>query len=351
VGRVFETHRSTHGGSRRLDPPYEIEVGVREHPMSSVKIVIPGDDPPQIQGSPHLDRLRAVADVVLHTDRPSTPDEQLHRMKGAHVLLNSRSQVKWPGPLLRQLPDLKMIAVCGIGTDAIDLDAARERNLVVSNIGGVTAPVVAEHALALMLAVARRTSFYTSEMRQGRWASLPGVTLWGKTLGVIGAGSIAVETARLARAIGMEVLAWTFHPSEERARKMGAEFVELDELLSRSDVVSVHVKLTAESRGLVGAKEIGRMKRGALLVNTARGPIVDSAALVDALRSGHLGGAGLDVYEKEPLPGDHPLLACEQIVLTPHSADLTPEGLELLNRTTVENILAYLDGRPRNRVV
>jgi phosphoglycerate dehydrogenase-like enzyme len=168
---------------------------------------------------------------------------------------------------------------------------------------------------------------------------------------VIGAGSIAVETARLARAIGMEVLAWTFHPSEERARKMGAEFVELDELLSRSDVVSVHVKLTAESRGLVGAKEIGRMKRGALLVNTARGPIVDSAALVDALRSGHLGGAGLDVYEKEPLPGDHPLLACEQIVLTPHSADLTPEGLELLNRTTVENILAYLDGRPRNRVV
>jgi D-3-phosphoglycerate dehydrogenase len=319
--------------------------------MASVKIVIPGDDPPQIQDSPHLERLRAVADVALHLDRPSTPEEQLRRAKGAHILLNSRGQVKWPSPLLRQMPDLKMIAVCGIGTDAIDLDVCRERGIVVSNIGGVTAPVVAEHALALMLAVARRTSFYTNEMRQGRWASLPGVTLWGKVLGVIGAGSIAVETARLARAIGMEVLAWTFNPSEERERKMGVRFVDLDTLLSKSDVVSVHVKLTSESRGMIGTKELAKMKPGALFINTARGAIVDSTALVDALNSGHLGGAGLDVYEKEPLPGDHPLLSCEQIVLTPHSADLTPEGLELLNRTTVENILAYLDGRPRNRVV
>lgn len=316
-----------------------------------MKIVIPGDDPPQIQDSPHLDRLRAVGEVALYTDRPSTTEEQMRRVQGVDVLLNSRSQVKWPAPLIQQMPDLKMIAVCGIGTDAVDVETARQRGIVVSNIGSVTAPIVAEHTLALMLAAARRTSYYTAEMRAGRWAGLHGVTLWGKTLGLVGAGSIAVEVARLGRAIGMEVVAWTYHPSDDRAKKMGIRFVSLDELLARSDVVSVHVKLTAESRGLLGAREIGLMKPGALLVNTARGPIVDTGALVEALNSGRLGGAGLDVYEVEPLPADHPLLACAQVVLTPHSADLTPEGMELLNRTTVENILAYLDGRPRNRVV
>jgi D-3-phosphoglycerate dehydrogenase len=214
----------------------------------------------------------------------------------------------------------------------------------------VTAPIVAEHTLALMLAVARRTSFYTAEMRRGRWASLEGITLWGKTLGLVGAGSIAVEMARLGQAIGMNVLAWTYNPSEERARRMGVHFVSLEELLAHSDVVSVHVKLTAQSRGLIGAREIGLMKRGSLLINTARGPIVDTTALIAALNTGHLSGAGLDVYEIEPLPAGHPLLSCEQIVLTPHSADLTPEGMELLNRSTVENILAFLEGRPQNQV-
>lgn len=316
-----------------------------------MKIVIPGDDPPQIQGSPHLDRLRAVGAVDLYLDRPASVEEQLRRLKDAEVLLNSRSQVKWPGHLIRQLPRLKMIAVCGIGTDAVDLETARERGIVVSNIGDITAPIVAEHALTLMLAAARRTSFYTEEMRQGRWATLLGIVLRGRTLGLVGAGPIAVETGKLARAIGMKVQAWTFHPSPERAEKVGIPFVELDTLLATSDVVSVHVKLTEKSRGLIRAKEIARMKPGALLINTARGPIVDSGALVEALNAGHLGGAGLDVYDVEPLPADHPLLSCRQVVLTPHSADMTPEGFELLNGTTVDNILAFVEGKPRNRVV
>lgn len=316
-----------------------------------MKIVIPGDDPPQIQGSPHLDRLRAVAAVDLYLQRPATVEEQLRRVADADILFNSRSQVKWPGTLLRQLPKLRMIAVCGIGTDAIDLVAAKELGLVVSNIGNVTAPIVAEHALALLLAVARRTSFYTDEMRQGRWASVHGLVLRGRTLGLVGAGPIGMATANLARAIGMNVQAWTYHPDEERARRLGVPFVDFDTLLATSDAISVHVKLTAQSRGLIGAKELAKMKPGALLVNTARGPIVDTLALVEALNSGHVGGAGLDVFETEPLPADHPILTCRQIVLTPHSADLTPEGLELLNRTTVENILAYLEGQPRNRVV
>jgi len=318
---------------------------------SDVVIVIPGDDPPQVQGSPHLERLKSHGEVILHTDRPGTADEKVRRARNAVCLINSRGAVKWPGEVLRRLPRLKMITVCGIGTDAIDLPAAKELGVVVSNLPGQTAPIVAEHTLALMLAVARRAWFHTNELKSGRWTSHDNVYLCGKTLGLIGAGSIAAETARLGRAIGMEVLAWTYRPTPERAARLGVTFVSLDDLLSRSDVVSLHVKLTSESRGLIGEEQIRRMKPGAMLVNTARGPIVDSRALVDALNSGRLGGAGLDVFDDEPIPVGHPLLACQQVVLTPHNADQTPEGWELLNGGVVDNVIAFLQGRPRNRVV
>lgn len=319
--------------------------------MPRPRIVIPGDDPPQLQGSPHLDRLRAVGDVVLYPDRPATTDEKIDRCRGATCLLNSRSALKWSGDVLRQLPDLKMLTTCGIGTDAIDLAAARELGIVVSNIPGRTAPVVAEHALALMLAAARRAAFYTREIQNGRWTSLDGIYLRGKTLGLVGAGNTAAETARLARAIGMTVQAWTFHPSAARAERLGVRFVELDELLRTSDVVSLHVPLTEQTRGLIGARELALMKRGALLVNTARGAVVDSVALAASLQRGHLAGAGIDVYEVEPPPADHPILACAQVVLTPHNADQTPEGMEMLNAGAVDNVIAFLAGRPINRVV
>jgi D-3-phosphoglycerate dehydrogenase len=316
-----------------------------------ITIVIPGDDPPQLQGSPHLDRLRPFGEVVLYTDRPTTATEKLRRAREAVCLINSRGAVKWPGDLLRQLPNLKMITVCGIGTDAIDLETARELGLVVCNLPGRTAPIVAEHALALMLATARRAWFQTNELKQGRWNRRDNIGLRSKTLGLIGAGAIAAEMARLAGAIGMRVQAWTFHPSGERAAQLGIAFVPLDELLRTSDVVSIHVKLTDQSRGLIGARELDLMKPGALLINTARGPIVDTPALVRALNSGKLEGAGIDVFDEEPLPPDFPLLACEQVVLTPHNADQTPEGMELLNGGVVDNVIAFLEGKPRNRVV
>jgi phosphoglycerate dehydrogenase-like enzyme len=319
--------------------------------MNSAKIVIPGDDPPQIQGSPHLERLRNYGEVILHTDRPATPEEQLRRLAGANVLLNSRGHVRWRGDLLRQLPDLRMISVVAIGTDAIDLEAARELGIVVTNVPGKTAFIVAEHALMLMLAAARGAWYYTQRLKSGLWTGRYLTCLHGRTLGLLGAGNIAAATARLGRAIGMKVQAWTFHPSEERAREMGVRFVERDELLRTSDVVSIHLKLTDQSRGLIGAKELALMKPGAILVNTARGAIVDSVALAEALNAGRLGGAGLDVFEKEPLSADHPLLACEQVVLTPHNADQTPEGMDLLNQGAVDNIIAFLEGRPENRVV
>jgi phosphoglycerate dehydrogenase-like enzyme len=316
-----------------------------------VVIVIPGDDPPQLQGSPHLERLRRYGEVRLHTDRPATADEKLARARNAVCLVNTRGAIKWPREALEALPRLRMATVCGIGTDAFDLGAAKERGIVICNIPGKTAPIVAEHAFGLMLAAAKRAHFQTAELKAGRWTSLDNVYLHGKRLGIVGTGAIGGAMARLGRAIGMDGVAWTFHPTPARAAELGVRYIPLDELLRTADVVSLHVRLTAESRGLLGSREIALMKPGALLVNTARGPVVDTGALVAALQSGRLGGAALDVFDTEPLPAGHPLLACEQVVLTPHNADQTPEGMDLLNAGVVDNVIAFLEGRPQNVVV
>ncbi len=313
-------------------------------------IVIPGDDPVQIADSPRLDQLRQLGDLHIYRDRPATPAEQVERLRDADVLLNSRGQVKWPGELLAQLPRLKMITTCSIGTDSIDLTAARERGILVSNIPGRTAPVVAEHALALMFAAAKRVAYQTSELKAGRWTRTENILLAGKTLGVVGAGAIGREMIRLGQAVGMRVIAWTFNPSTSREHELGVPFVQLDQLLTESDVVSVHIRLTPDSRGFIGAAQLAQMKQGSLLVNSARGDIVDSNALVAALAAGHLAGAALDVFDSEPLPADHPILGCEQVVLTPHNADQTPEGIDLLNAGAVENVLAFLNGHPQNVV-
>lgn len=314
-------------------------------------IVIPGDEPVQIGGSPHLARLQPYGEVVLYADRPLDNAEKVRRARDAVCLINSRGSVSWPGEVLRQLPRLRMIALCGIGTDSIDLEVARELRIDVRNLPGRTAAIVAEHALALLLAVAKSASFQTHEMKQGRWTRRENVYLRGKTLGLIGLGPIGAATARLAQAIGMNVQAWTFHPTPERAGELGIRFVEFDELLRTSDAISLHVKLTKETRGMIAGRELQLIKPGALLVNTARGAVIDTLALIEALQSGKLAGAGLDVFDQEPLaPGD-PLLRCEHVVLTPHHADHTPEGIELLNAGAVENVIAFFEGRDTNRVV
>ena len=312
-------------------------------------IVIPGDHPAHIADSPHLSRLDPHR-VTVFSDLPSGLDEQVERARDADIILNSRAQVAWKEDSLRRLPRLALIATCSIGVDNIDLAVARELGILVCNQPGRTAPIVAEHALALLMAVAKRAAFFTASMRDGRWERMDTVYLNGKTLGVIGAGDIGGAVAGLGRALGMEVVAWTPHPSAERAERLGVRFLELDDLLATADAVSIHVKLTDQTRGLIGARELARMRPGALLVNTARGPVVDAAALKAALDSGHLGGAGLDVFAEEPLPAADPLLACEQVVLTPHCADTTPEGVDLLNGGAVDNILAFLRGEPRNVV-
>ena len=318
-----------------------------------IKVVIPGDDPPQIQGSHHLERLRTrpeIDAVQVYRDRPGSHAELVQRTAGAQLVINSRGAVRWPAQVLQRLPELRLIATCSIGTDMIDLPAAQRCGVVVSNQPGRTAPVVAEHACGLMFALAKHAAYHTAQIRAGRWPRVDGVYLQGKVLGIVGTGDIGAEMARLGNAVGMEVVAWTFTPTPERAARLGVRYVALEELLADSDVVSLHLRLSADSQGLIGAPQLALMKPGALLINTARGGLVDSAALADALNRGTLFGAALDVFEQEPPSPDDPLLRCERVVLTPHAADMTPEGVELLNEGAVDNVIAFLDGAPRNVV-
>lgn len=317
---------------------------------SRARILVPGDDPPQIAGSPQLERLVPYGEVTIHADRPETDDEKIDRARGHQVVINSRGTVTWREKELRALPELKMITTCSIGTDMIDLAVARELGIVVSNQPGRTAPVVAEHMLGLLFAVAKRAAFQTEEIRNGRWPRRMNLSVQGKVLGIVGTGNIGAEMARLGRSLGMEVVAWTFNPSAERADELGVRFVELSELLAVADYVSLHVALTDDTRHMIAAPQLATMRPGTVLINGARGPVVDLDALAAALDSGHLAGAGLDVFPDEPFVAEHPIKHCEQVVMTPHAADQTPEGVDLLNGGAVDNVIAFLEGRPQNNV-
>jgi D-3-phosphoglycerate dehydrogenase len=219
--------------------------------------------------------------------------------------------------------------------------------VTVTNTPGVSATSIAEHSLALMLAVARGIPRLDVQTRAGAWPRGQMTQMHGKTLGIIGLGAIGRKFARLGEAIGMRVIAWTMHPDPA----LGFTLVELDDLLRSSDVVSLHLRLSDQTRGFLGARELALMKPTAILINTARGPIVDEAALLDALRSKRLAGAGLDVYETEPLPAGHAIAELPNVVLTPHSAGVTVEALEAGLQMALDNVQNFLAGKPTNVVI
>jgi phosphoglycerate dehydrogenase-like enzyme len=198
----------------------------------------------------------------------------------------------------------------------------------------------------LILALARHIPQEAQAMRHGAWQSTVGAGLHGKTLGILGLGRLGSEVARIGQAFGMQVAAWSQNLTREKADAAGVELVDKDTLFQRSDVVSVHLVLSERTRGIVGARELAMMKRSALLINTARGPIVDEQALIDALRRKTIAGAALDVFDEEPLPPDHPLRQLEQVVLTPHLGYVTVENYRLAYGEAVEDIRAFLDGSP-----
>jgi D-3-phosphoglycerate dehydrogenase len=248
-------------------------------------------------------------------------------------------------------PGLRMISIMGTGTDNVDLVAAARRGIVVSNTPAVGAVSVAELTLGLMLAVARAIPRSDTRLRHGGWEHVEGPELHGKTLGLLGLGAIGQHMARLGRGLGMRVIAWSYRHDPERAAACGAELVARDEVFRQSNVVSIHLRNTPEARGSIGARELEMMKPSALLINTARAAIVEQEALVEALRMGRIGGAGLDVYLEEPLrPEANPFKDLDNVVLTPHIGAVTVEANARARRMPVDNVIAFVEGHPEHVV-
>lgn len=315
-----------------------------------MRIVIPDDFPPVYQGHAELERLRGLGEVAVYGARAATEPELIERLAGATVALNVRAYTVFSERVVAALPELKLVSILGTGTDNCDLDACSRHGVVVTNTPGASTVSVAELTLALMLAVARHVALSDRKVREGIWRHQHGIELRGKTLGVVGLGLIGQEVARLGRALGMRVIAWSFRDDPARAEALGVTRMPLEGLLREADVVSIHVRNSPEASGLIGRREIALMKPSAILINTARAAIVEEEALLEALREGRLAGAGLDVFLEEPLPPESPWLALDNVVLTPHVGWVTHEAAARLAAAPVENIVAYFAGRPTNVV-
>jgi phosphoglycerate dehydrogenase-like enzyme len=299
--------------------------------------------------SPAIRRLRETPGVevdVIET-RLDPVGALPARLAGVAAVIPIRERTRFDDPLLARLPDLRLISQTGTGVDHIDLAACTRRRVLVATTTHEqgSAPSVVELVFGLLFAVSRRIARLDREVRAGAWPRSIGRELAGSTLGILGLGSIGTAVAAAGRAFRFTPIAWGPTLTRERAAAAGVEYVSKDDLFRRSDVLSIHLKLSDLSHGLVGARELALMKPGAILINTARGPVVDEAALVAALEAGRLGGAGLDVFATEPLPPGHPLTTLESVVLTPHAGWTTAEVYERFFEGAVDNVLAWRAGR------
>jgi phosphoglycerate dehydrogenase-like enzyme len=295
-----------------------------------------------------MDTLRACGELLVFRQTMSSPPELIDALQDVHILIPIRERTQLTSSVLEALPSLEMIAQTGGNAPHLDLEAATRRGIVVCTSPGAGQQSTAELTFALMLAVMRRIPQEHQAMRAGHWQTGQGVGLRGKTLGIIGLGRIGSHVAHLAQAFGMQVLATGFTLTAERALAHGVRMASLEDLLARSDVVSIHLRLSERSYKLIGKRELRLMKPTAYLLNTARGPIIDEAALIDALRHRRIAGAGLDVFEQEPIDPSNPLLQLDNVVCTPHIGFVTQETYEQMLGGAVENILNYLDGHPTN---
>jgi D-3-phosphoglycerate dehydrogenase / 2-oxoglutarate reductase len=315
-------------------------------------IVVPDDFPSVFEGSAAHERLKKAGDVAVFTERGAENEQELIRRIGrAKVAINIRAHARFTDGVFSACPGLKLVSVWGTGTDNIDLNAAGMRGITVCNTPGVNAFAVAEHALTLMLAVGRKITTLDAEMRKGKWPRELLTQLLGKTLGVFGMGTIGARVAALGKAIGMDVLAWSALGDQARIRAAGVTPATKEEILARADVVSLHVRLSPETRGFLGRKELAMMKPTAILVNTGRGALVDREALLGALKERKIMGAGLDVFHQEPLATDDPILSLPNVICSPHNAGQTPEVIRDGLLQAVENIEHFLAGKPKDLVV
>ncbi len=284
-------------------------------------------------------------DVVPFREHIDDDDELVARLAGFDVVVAMRERTPLPRARLARLADLRLLVTTGPFNAVIDMDAARELGIVVAGTGGILTPT-SELAWALLLGLARQTAVEDAAVKAGGWQTTVGTDLAGATLGLVGLGNLGAMVGAVGRAFGMRVIAWSQNLTAERAEEQGAELVTKEALFRESDFISVHLVLSDRTRGLVGRDELALMKPTAYLVNTSRGPIVDDDALVAALEQGTIAGAGLDVFDREPLPAEHPYRRLANVLITPHIGYVTRDCYRLFYDDIVDDIRAYASGEP-----
>jgi phosphoglycerate dehydrogenase-like enzyme len=308
------------------------------------RIAILDDYQGTVLSLPYWARLSGRAKLEVFRDTVSNEDELVRRLAPYEILVLIRERTRFPASLIARLPALELLALSGRNSGHVDVATATDRGVLITETEGSIASTV-ELTIGLMLATVRDIPQEDRAMREGRWQTRLGGELAGKTLGILGLGRIGTRIATFGKFLGMRVLGWGPTLTAERAAASGVTCVPLDTLCRESDVISLHLRLSEKTRGVVTARHLSLMKPSAFLINTARGPLVDETALLAALRERRIAGAGLDVYGEEPLPANHPLLTLENAVLSPHKGYVTQEGYHTFFRQVVESIESYLDGK------
>jgi phosphoglycerate dehydrogenase-like enzyme len=318
-----------------------IEMTLPRHPIN---VAVLDDYPGVAMSIVDWSKVSDRAHITLFQDHLASEDAVAERLAPFEVVCVMRERTPLPGSLLERLPKLKFIASTGLGNASIDLAAAAERGITIAHTGYTSAPTI-ELTWALILASARHISSEAASVRAGGWQHTVGDDLNGKTLGILGLGHVGSGVAKVGLAFGMNVIAWSQNLTSEVATAVGARLVSKEELLRTADVISIHMALSARTRGLIGAAELALMKPSARLINTSRGPLVVEAALLDALGNRQIAGAAIDVFDIEPPPLDHPYRRVENLLATPHIGYGTRGLYERFYRDSVANISAWLDTR------
>jgi phosphoglycerate dehydrogenase-like enzyme len=296
-------------------------------------------------------KINKDVDVKVFTEAVRRSDaDTINDLKDFDIVVMMRERTRFPRPVIDGLPKLKLLITTGAYNASIDMKACQERGIVVSGTGGFGNPTTGI-TFGLILELTRRIGWEHARMKSGvPWQTTLGVDIEGKTLGVLGLGKLGARAAGVGKAFGMKVIAWSQNLTPERCKEVGAEYVAKDDLFRNADVVTVHLQLSDRTRGLVTAKELDLMKKTAYVVNTSRGPIIEEKALLDALNKKQIAGAGLDVFDVEPLPLDHPYRMMDNVVITPHLGYVSQQNYDKYYPDIVENIRGFLDGKP-NRVI
>lgn len=267
-------------------------------------------------------------------------------LQGFDIVCMMRERTPFPRAVIEALPDLKLLITTGGYNKSIDAEAAKARNVTVCGTGSFGSPTAAL-TFGLILELARHIGFENARMKAGEpWQVTMGMDLQGKTLGIVGLGKLGTRVAAIGHALGMRVIAWSQNLTPEKCGEAGVEYATKEELFRQADFVTIHLQLSDRSRGLIGAADLGRMKPTAYIINTSRGPIIEEAALIAALGGKKIAGAGLDVFDTEPLPLDHPFRKLDNVVMTPHLGYVTIENYRCYFADIVEDIRAFIDGKP-----